>query len=624
MFTSLFPQSNKQANKLWAYLVWGWLALLALGMTGCREAAQPSTPPPLTLTSVSSTVLATPPSPLAPSATLPPTHTPAPTATLLPTPSPTPSPTPTAVAAHISGNPRTPTLTGSPEPKSGAPCGLVDQFDFPVAPPDGAGVERSGGDFGQFRDRYGKYHTGEDWGAPGPGSNLGKPVYSVGHGRVMYAQPEGWNRDKGVVIVEHVVDGVNGRQVIYSFYGHLDPPSVVLEPGSCVRRGQQVGAIGKPRTPPHLHFEMRTHMPYAPGPGYWEEDPTGAGWLPPSQTIWNQRLASAPGVAWLRTFAPRQSQPLGLWRENSFLTVENGRLTATHLPNGTAQLSPLTTTEIETGLLHKQSGVLFLATKEGDLLAFAQALLWQFKLSGSGQTALLPLAHGGVMAVRGREALGLSAEGVVLWRAELGERPFAWDFAGDQLIYTIAANENATWRVIGDAPPTPLADESGYPLLNADAVWLYAADGLYRLNGETGDTLLYALPSANLRLSHLSVLPDGGVLLAHTDAYDRRLIAFNGDGGLRWQVSLAALNEGKMQLVTTPTQSLLFTESSSGNDVQTNLYAIDANTGDLTHLFSGGSRPFSWNDAWIMPAGPSQVVINSAGGAILALDVQEP
>ncbi|MCZ7669479.1 MAG: hypothetical protein M5U34_21020 [Chloroflexi bacterium] len=133
--------------------------------------------------------------------------------------------------------------------------------------------------------------------------------------------------------------------------------------------------------------------------------------------------------------------------------------------------------------------------------------------------------------------------------------------------------------MIGDAPPTPLADESGYPLLNADAVWLYAADGLYRLNGETGDTLLYALPSANLRLSHLSVLPDGGVLLAHTDAYDRRLIAFNGDGGLRWQVSLAALNEGKMQLVTTPTQSLLFTESSSGNDVQTNLYAIDANTG---------------------------------------------
>ena len=32
----------------------------------------------------------------------------------------------------------------------------------------------------------------------------------------------------------------------------------------------------------HEHFEIRTHMPEEPGPGYWPTDPTEAGWLPPS------------------------------------------------------------------------------------------------------------------------------------------------------------------------------------------------------------------------------------------------------------------------------------------------------------------------------------------------------
>ncbi|MCZ7669480.1 MAG: hypothetical protein M5U34_21025 [Chloroflexi bacterium] len=307
--------------------------------------------------------------------------------------------------------PRTPTLTGSPEPKAALPAASLTSSTSPWPRRMEAGVERSGGDFYPvprplrqipYRRRLGRAGAGFQFGQTGlqrgtwPGDVCPTGRVEPGQGRGHCGACGGWGKRPS---------------------GHLllsRPPGSALSgagAGSCVRRGQQVGAIGKPRTPPHLHFEMRTHMPYAPGPGYWEEDPAGAGWLPPSQTIWNQRLASAPGVAWLRTFALRQSQPLGLWRENSFLTVENGRLTATHLPNGTAQLSPLTTTEIETGLLHKQSGVLFLATKEGDLLAFAQALLWQFKLSGSGQTALLPLAHGGVMAVRGREALGLSAEG---------------------------------------------------------------------------------------------------------------------------------------------------------------------------------------------------------------------
>ncbi|MFO7679096.1 MAG: M23 family metallopeptidase [Chloroflexota bacterium] len=596
------------------YLKRGLLLMFLLWLAGCTDTAPPSDSTLQTAIVVSPMVTPTP-QPAA-TATLPPTPTP----TIEPTstPLPTPTATATAVSAQLFGNPNIYRLTNTPEPAGGAPCGLVDIFDFPIDPPDAANVSRGGGDFGIFRERFGKYHAGEDWGAPGAGSNFGKPVYSVGHGRVMYAEPEGWNRDKGVVIVEHVVQTPAERQVIYSFYGHLDPPSVLLEPGDCVRRGEHLGNIGKPRTSPHLHFEMRTHMPYAPGPGYWEEDPTTAGWLPPSQTIWNQRLVSSPGVSWLRPFAPTGSQPLGLWRDDAFLTIENGRLTTTNLENGSSQPSPLTYAEIESGLLHEQNKTLFLVTPEGLLQAFADELLWEFELAGNGRSTLLPLPGGGVMAVRGIEALGLSGDGDVLWRMEMGKRPFAWTLTADHLVYTAAAEENGTWVVAGTDPPAPMAHETGYPVALGEKVWLYAADGLYELHPESEASLIYPLPPANLRLSHITALPDGGALVAHTDAYDRRLIAFNRDGELRWDVSIAHLIGGKAQLVVTDDQVLLAVQNSAEAQFQMPLYLVNPATGDLNHLFSGGSRASAYNDVWLLPAA-AQIVVNSAGGAILAL-----
>ena len=68
-----------------------------------------------------------------------------------------------------------------------------------------------------------------------------------------YAQPNGWGADKGAVIVQHTFR--DGRRIL-SFYGHLDPPSVELRTGQCTERGDLVGAIGDPRSPPHLHFEI--------------------------------------------------------------------------------------------------------------------------------------------------------------------------------------------------------------------------------------------------------------------------------------------------------------------------------------------------------------------------------
>ncbi|MCK4724790.1 MAG: M23 family metallopeptidase, partial [Anaerolineales bacterium] len=172
-----------------------------------------------------------------------------------------PSPTPTAPGFREIDE-ITEHFAVSPISQPGAPCGFGDYFDFPLDAPDGAAAQ-GGADYNIYRSRYGKFHTGEDW-RYSRIPNFRAPVYSVGHGVVTYAEPLGWGADQGVIIIQHTFR--DGLQVL-SFYGHLDPPSVNLNPGDCVQRGDWIGSIGNPRSSPHLHFEIRSHMPFGPGPG---------------------------------------------------------------------------------------------------------------------------------------------------------------------------------------------------------------------------------------------------------------------------------------------------------------------------------------------------------------------
>ena len=218
---------------------------------------------------------------------IPPTENISPTTT----PTITPTPTPTAVPLSITLL-RSQQSTPASEP--GARCGVVDTLDFPLDPPDAKNVRFGGQDFGAFRDTYYGYHAGEDWwGTGGDVSSFGAPVHSIGHGVVTYAEPNGWGRDKGVIIIRHTFP--DGSRIL-SFYGHLHPPSVTLRLGDCVVRGDQIGQIGQPRSSPHLHFEIREHMPSSTGRGYWSSDPAKAGWKPPSQFIWTYRMGTSPGV----------------------------------------------------------------------------------------------------------------------------------------------------------------------------------------------------------------------------------------------------------------------------------------------------------------------------------------
>jgi murein DD-endopeptidase MepM/ murein hydrolase activator NlpD len=121
----------------------------------------------------------------------------------------------------------------------------------------------------------------------------GEPVRAIANGRVTYADPEGWDTEKGVVIVEHSLP--DGSRV-YSLYGHMEPIGDYFFPGvgQCVTPGQIVGAVGDPSlSAPHLHFEIRVMLPDDGGPGYWDTNPLEAGWLNPLDFVrlWQLRLA---------------------------------------------------------------------------------------------------------------------------------------------------------------------------------------------------------------------------------------------------------------------------------------------------------------------------------------------
>lgn len=199
----------------------------------------------------------------------------------------------------------------------------LDRFEFQLIQP-----------FGRPNGRYnGQLHAGDDWVRVG-GSSFGQPVYAIGPGRVTYSSPTGWGNDKGVVIIQHQF--TNGA-VYYSLYGHMEETDEIkfVARGSCVRKGDIVGAIGDPRPAPHLHFEIRNFDPFAPGPGYSSVDPTLFGWYHPRQFIENWRAWLYPAHRWHIGFSNDQGPTISplLRADGSLVTIDDFSMSV-YDPNG--------------------------------------------------------------------------------------------------------------------------------------------------------------------------------------------------------------------------------------------------------------------------------------------------
>ena len=568
-----------------------------------------------------------------------PSPSPTPTASLAPTPTatstPPPTPTPTAPPLAVSGDPRAVRLS-TPVPQSGAACGVVDVLDFPLDPPDAENITFAGQDFGVYRGRYDKYHAGEDWWASNRRGSFGLPVYSIGHGTVTYAQPLGWGRDQGVVIVRHLFD--DGRTFL-SFYGHLDPPSIVLRVGDCVARGEQVGAIGRPKTPPHLHFEIRTHLPDEPGGGYWFEDPTLAGWLPPSPTIWHNRVASAPGVQWARPFAGAGAKGIGMWGDDTFIALEAAQLVGVAVEDGRSLWTLSSEMEIANALLDTDCNILYAANRRGRIEAYRRPdpqgndtiepdsePLWTAEFDVIGRPALLPLPGGGVaLSVWGR-TFAVSPEGALLWETDLESWPFDWLLADEGLFLSTSGRDGAVWLVAEAGPEIWTEAVNGRFVHTGDQIWNYDDEGVYRLNPASNEAeLIYPLPRSFLGLGSIAALPapDDGVILAHRDRFDQRLIVLNADGTVRWQRSYAADVRGETDFLVANGRTYLTAQDNQSAFNELSVYAIDLENAELTHIFTGGTRSAIPLDTWTLSVDDDTAVINIGGGSMVALDTRQ-
>ena len=586
-------------------------AAITLSIAACKPTISSDTPPELTSQTLQATI----------TLTLTPSLTPSPTNTV----SPTPTPTATAIPLTIQGNLRGYALR-DPVPEPGAPCGLVDIFDFPLNPPHGENA-RGGGDFGIYRSRYDKYHSGEDWRLSSgfSGSSFGEPVFVIGHGQVTYAEPEGWGADKGVVIVQHTFS--NGSRIL-SFYGHLDPPSVTLARGDCVWRGDRVGNIGRPRTPPHLHFEIRSHFPVSPGPGYWSSDPAQAGWFPPSQTIWKYRILANPAVQWMRSPSENFTKGLGMLDDQIFVLFEDLRLKGIDITNGETRWSFPIPDATNNALLSPDHDLVFISTRFGELAAYKTLSTqrnyaeydpeWSVTLDAYRNTTLMPLPDGGLVITGEESAYAFSHTGDRLWHIDIDDAVSGWVEKDGELIFSSGGD---IWQVDAANSTTWQAGTQGKLANSGERLFLLSENGVYVLDMDAQTTeKVLELPHGFPRLGDIAPSPDGGVLITHTDTAGRRLIALNSDGSLRWERSFAGQSPGQVNFLGVEDKIYLVSEHSDSSGSRVNVYRIDSESAELSQIFEGGTRSAIAANTWYSAVSDDLILLNIGGGEMIFMN----
>lgn len=191
------------------------------------------------------------------------------------------------------------------------------------------------------------------------------------------------------------------------------------------------------------------------------------------------------------------------------------------------------------------------------------------------------------------------------------------------MIFTTSGQDTDLWTIDESGPTAWAAQISGLPVISGDGLFVYDQEGVYRLDPETRSAeLLYALPRASPELGDMVALPDGGLLLAHTDWYDRRLIALDNDGTLRWQRSFSDVAPGQPRLHLLDSQPYMLLQNDTAYATDIAIFAIEMDRAELTHIFTGGTRTPRPQDTSAFAIDNDRLLLNIGGGSMVALDAQ--
>jgi len=490
-----------------------------------------------------------------------------------------------ALAAGLLAAPLIPPASG----QTPADCGVVTGIGYPVE-----NISGRSDDFALYRGRFGGLHTGVDLAF----YRYGDPVYAVADGRVTYAAPEGWDTEKGVVIVEHSFpDG----SVFYSLYGHMEPIGDYFFPGvgQCVRMGDVVGAVGDPSlSAPHLHFEIRDFGPDDGGPGYWPVNPAEAGWEHPLDFIarWRIRLQTASDHSPYLDSVTGLNAPgvPPLVTDDGGLVMARARTVEGIGPEGALRWRMELSSAVA-GMILLPDGRALVRTADDTILLMRDGRYVGLWAPGRALLAGPYLLEDTVAFVTADGALaGYTPEGVLRWLAPLasgqissvtasadgrlavGIRPSATDAAASW--HVVAADGRVLYRVAPPAAPYATFAPAG------DA-YLLAGAQLYHISAGYVPTPLARLPQAAGRSAALAADGAGNVYV-FMGLDEGLLYAYAPDGTLRWQTALPG-DHRQPPLLAAGRDCLLYALAADGT-----LYAIHTGDGRMlgqAQLYAGGA-----------------------------------
>ncbi len=473
----------------------------------------------------------------------------------------------------------------------GQDCGIVDAITLPID-----GINERGNDFGIYRARFGGLHTAIDVAF----YRYGDPVHAIARGRVTYADPEGWDTEKGVVIVEHTFpDG----EIFYSVYGHMEPIGDYFFPavGQCVTPETIVGAVGNPAlSAPHLHFEIRSFGPDDGGPGYWDTNPLEAGWRQPLDFIrlWQIRLmgsdgsAPAPYISHVTALRPPGVPPL-ITSDGGLIVAEGAILDGVSPAGRLIWRMELSSTI--SGMIALPDDRILTHTADNSILMLRGGryeTIWTPDRALTGA----PMWLGDVVAFfTGDNALAAyTPEGALRWvtlplgdrvgnvvtdgsRIAVGTRPRSRDIP--PAWHVIGANGQMLYQVAPANPPLAAAGPQG-------DFYLLDGDMLYHISADYIPTPLVRLPYTAGRSTALLADTAGSVYVFM--ALDESLLyAYDSGGQLRWQNTLPGIHRQPL-LLASGEGCLLYALAADGT-----LYAIRAADGAIlgqAQLYAGGVK----------------------------------
>lgn len=405
-----------------------------------------------------------------------------------------------------------------------APCGVVDDFELPFP-----GIDVSRTDFGIYRTRWGGLHVGIDVAF----RRHGEPVKAAARGRVTYSDTEGWDTEKGVVVLQHTFpDGT----LINTLYGHMEEMNGHAFPpmDSCVELGDVVGAVGDPdNSAPHLHFEVRTRWRHEGGPGYAQVNPLELGWLHPVDFAYLARVWVDPAYRGHISFTERLSVPPALLPSGEFVVAHSRYLEG--IGPGGMSLWRFDMVGSVIDLLALPDGRALAITSENQVLIVSDGAvrgLWQ--LGGRASAGAMVDGDRLVVVLDGDTVAAYALDGALLWTVgPLPSRLTQWAQSGDRYVFVSA---DGALRVIGragqmlwetslnPAPQVFAGAPSSFIVLHDDS--------LLTLDSTLALQIVGQVPRAITRGAQAVTAADGSVYLYPGEG--RSLYAFSPAGELRW------------------------------------------------------------------------------------------